>query len=220
MVTVAPAMASAGRFAKPRSPGHGRHTARGRCCPARRRARVRRLRRSRPATRRDAALDPRVIRARRELGGGHNREAALPRERLLLRAEPHFDEAVLQDRVGRQHVFARQQRHAQRDGFAHGREPRDGRMHLPDQAKLEAAIDHGDRLHLLPVVARRAGSGLLLEREEDLRLGHTVGFHAGEGPTRRVDLHLPRLEQEGPLHWSHSRAAFVRIAPGLKHSQR
>ena len=69
-----------------------------------------------PDRRRDEmpALDPRIVRARGERERAARSASPLSHvKRLLLRAEPHLDEAVLHDGIGRQHVLARQQRHAQ-----------------------------------------------------------------------------------------------------------
>ena len=63
-----------------------------------------------PNGRRDEmpALDPGIVRACGELQRGRDGEPALPRELLLLRAEPDFDEAVLHHGVRGKHVFAGQ----------------------------------------------------------------------------------------------------------------
>ena len=64
-------------------------------------------------------------------------------------------------------------------------------------------VDDRDGLEILPVVGRAGGGGFLFEGKKDLLLGHAVGLHAGEGPCGRVDLHLPRLEEKGPLPLGH-----------------
>ena len=116
-----------------------------------------------PNRRRDEmpAFDPRIVRARGERERVPDREPALPRKRLLLRAEPHLDEAVLHDCIGREHVFAREQRNAQRDRFADRREPCDNRAHLPDEPEFEGAVDRHDVLQILPLVGRRRRFGFL-----------------------------------------------------------
>src|SRR4030095_14976428 len=145
------------------------------------------------------ALDPGIISSCGELEIIRRRHAAFPAERLLLRSKSNFNELFAHNGVRGDHILSGQKWNAQGDRFSDRRKSCHRRSHLPDQSKLEIAIDHRDGLQILAIVTRLSRTGFILPDKEDLLLGRAIRLHSAERPTRRIDADLAWLEKKCPF---------------------